>query len=506
MPNYQTPGVYIEEITTLPASVVQVETAVPAFIGFTDKHDDNVPLADPGATTPANSPTRAQKISSFSEFLEYFGTSQPQDFTITVHDDVDGAAGWALQKRSVTVAIGSFTKYPLYYQLQMYFDNGGGPCFVVSAGEFPGGAVTSATKKTRLIAALNELEKEDEPTLIVIPDAVYLSSTHHGEVIDAALNHCGKMGDRFTISDVPSSTVAGVGTDFRDKTGVSNLKYGAAYFPSLESNIGYYFDETSLDITHTATNVGTSGGSPTSAEKYMQGEMLGKLDSGKVVPNLSKFTNAEGTFREDGLYNQIKSEIAKYKPTLYPCGSIAGVYCTVDKNRGVWKAPANISLKSVIGPSLIVTHEDQAGLNIDSGSGKSINAIRAFTGRGTLVYGARTLMGNDNEWRYVPVRRLFIMAEESIKNATEFVVFEPNDANTWQRVRTMIENFLTGLWRDGALAGATPKEAFFVNCGLGTSMTQQDLLDGNLIVEIGMAAVRPAEFIILRFYHKLQES
>jgi uncharacterized protein len=122
------------------------------------------------------------------------------------------------------------------------------------------------------------------------------------------------------------------------------------------------------------------------------------------------------------------------------------------------------------------------------------------------VWGARTLAGNDLEWRYVPVRRLFIMIEESIKKATEFVVFEPNDANTWVRVKGMINNFLTEMWKNGALAGAKPEHAFFVNCGLGETMTSIDILEGKLIVEIGLAAVRPAEFIILRFSHKLQES
>jgi uncharacterized protein len=129
-----------------------------------------------------------------------------------------------------------------------------------------------------------------------------------------------------------------------------------------------------------------------------------------------------------------------------------------------------------------------------------------FTGKGNLVWGARTLDGNSNEWRFISVRRLFITVEESAKKATFFFVFEPNDANTWIKVRAMLENYLTLLWREGALAGAKPEHAFFVKCGLGQTMTSQDILDGKLIVEIGMAAVRPAEFIIIRFMHKLQES
>ncbi|MCH5716191.1 phage tail sheath C-terminal domain-containing protein [Niabella hibiscisoli] len=116
------------------------------------------------------------------------------------------------------------------------------------------------------------------------------------------------------------------------------------------------------------------------------------------------------------------------------------------------------------------------------------------------------MAGNDNEWRYVSVRRFFNMVEESCKKASGQFVFEPNDANTWVKVKAMIENYLTVLWRQGALAGAKPEHAFYVACGLNQTMTAQDILEGKLIVEIGMAAVRPAEFIILRFSHKMQES
>lgn len=123
-----------------------------------------------------------------------------------------------------------------------------------------------------------------------------------------------------------------------------------------------------------------------------------------------------------------------------------------------------------------------------------------------MVWGARTLAGNSNEWRYISVRRFFNMVEESTRKATLPFVFEPNDANTWIKVRAMIENFLVLQWRAGALAGAKPDHAFYVRCGLGTTMTSLDILEGRMNVEIGMAVVRPAEFIILQFSHKMQES
>jgi phage tail sheath protein FI len=187
---------------------------------------------------------------------------------------------------------------------------------------------------------------------------------------------------------------------------------------------------------------------------------------------------------------------------------VLGIYAQVDNSRGVWKAPANINIDNVIRPEILISNEQQEDLNVHAQSGKSINVIRKFEGRGpAIVWGARTLAGNDNEWRYVSVRRFFNMAEESTKNATEQFVFEPNDRNTWVRVKSMIENYLVQLWKAGALQGTSTREAFYVKIGIGETMTELDLWEGRMIVEIGLAVVRPAEFIILKFMHKmLQEA
>lgn len=207
-----------------------------------------------------------------------------------------------------------------------------------------------------------------------------------------------------------------------------------------------------------------------------------------------------------GFFKSMLNRAEQSIMVLPPSAAMAGIYTFVDNTRGVWKAPANVSLSSVTGPYVVISADEQADLNVDANAGKSINVIRSFTGKGTLVWGARTLAGNDNEWRYISVRRFFNFAEESIKKATEQFVFEPNDANTWVRVKAMIENFLILQWRAGALAGAKPEQAFFVKVGLGQTMTSLDILEGRMIVEIGMAVVRPAEFIILRFSHKMQEA
>lgn len=203
--------------------------------------------------------------------------------------------------------------------------------------------------------------------------------------------------------------------------------------------------------------------------------------------------------------SKVKELLARQTMTMPPSSAMAGIYAQVDRTRGVWKAPANVSVNMVSAPTVKITHAEQESLNIHP-TGKSINAIRTFAGKGIMVWGARTLAGNDNEWKYISVRRFFNMAEESIKKATEQFVFEPNDANTWVKVRAMIENFLILQWRAGALAGATQEEAFYVKVKLGETMTSLDILEGRMNVEIGMAVVRPAEFIILKFSHKMQES
>lgn len=204
------------------------------------------------------------------------------------------------------------------------------------------------------------------------------------------------------------------------------------------------------------------------------------------------------------LYNQIKQAIADVPMLLPPSSSIAGVYARVDNSLGVWRAPANVGLSYVIQPSQVVSNLTQEDMNVTT-TGKSVNAIRAFIGKGTLVWGARTLDGNSNEWRFINVRRFFNFAEESIKKATEPFVFQSNDANTWVNIRSMISSFLTLQWKAGALAGASTEQAFYVKVGLGSTMTQDDILNGTMVIEVGMAVVRPAEFIVLKFTHKMQE-
>jgi uncharacterized protein len=258
---------------------------------------------------------------------------------------------------------------------------------------------------------------------------------------------------------------------------------------------------------------------------YNQADTPAKRGAVAITPVLSAAKEAVGFFHylervqndyEETLNNSLIASFGTFKDLtgkaadalniLPTSGMIAGVYAAIDNSRGVWKAPANVSLNNVIGPVVQITQQQQAEYNIDVLSGKSINIIRSFPGKGTLVWGARTLAGNDNEWRYINVRRFFNFVEESVKKGTERFVFEPNNDTTWLKVTSLIENFMTLLWRQGALQGGKPNDAFFVAVGLGKTMTAADILEGRMIVQIGMAVVRPAEFIILRFSHKMAGS
>lgn len=653
MSAYKTPGVYVEEIVKFPPSVAQVETAIPAFIGYTEKakkKEDNDLLLEP------------KRITSMLEYETYFGFSEKET---TIGINVTNA-NQANEEVLVTQPSNP-SPFKMYYNMQMYFANGGGPCYVTSVGTYTSARTNNNTNPVLLEEVgnngfkglkegLEAIEYIDEVTLLVFSDAISLTSdADFYSLYSLALTQCNKLQDRFTIIDTYSDKEYDDGGGDVDPVealrsklslGKDYLKYGAAYFPYLNTILDFSYDEDSIDIqgleeslsvqadnvidgidltelgdlltvlVDTKNAIDGAGNEvaltfkndaissvkniisyledittsindlvseaedsgeasltapSTSMTTWMdsnleailadlhgkvfklqqddtEGKLIGSLTSNAtnvfdllgITDEVDMTNNGIYTSLEDqtttnelfalkgaidglggvttlpslsdlkvdnnALYNKIKSEIGLLPVKLAPSATMAGIYAKVDSDRGVWKAPANVGLNYVYAPSVNISHDAQKDLNVDTVAGKSINAIRSFVGKGNLVWGARTLAGNDNEWRYVSVRRFFNMAEESIKKASEQFVFEPNDKNTWVRVKAMIDNFLTQQWRAGALAGPTPEKAFYVSVGLGETMTAQDVLEGNMIIEIGMAVVRPAEFIILKFSHKMQEA
>ncbi|MEX2593617.1 MAG: phage tail sheath C-terminal domain-containing protein [Anditalea sp.] len=522
---FKTPGVYIKEIPTLPPSVAEVETAIPAFIGYTEKAIFNGKSLN----------LQPIRITSLLEYEQLFGFAQKEiAIAVTITDTGTGDDTF----RTITADLGtdSRSRFKMYYGLQMYFANGGGPCYIVSVNNYPAGTPSDGNiAADDLRNGLNEIAKVDEPTLLVFPDAVSLNPSQYHALMNEALMQCFTLQDRFTIMDVlhvtgtPNEINSSV-DGFRNEATLGNnldlLKYGAAYFPNLETSLPYRFedagvniiyiqdgttqtdtDETSDNTTTGLINLGTIKTPPADLKPAVR-DGLNLKKPAPSVPLTSPITPPPDpeVAGNTELYNQIKLELIKITVEMPPSAAVAGVYAAVDSARGVWKAPANVTLAYTNAAKVKISHNDQMSMNVDPTSGKSINAIRYFTGKGVMIWGARTLAGNDNEWRYISSRRFFNFAEESIKKGSEWVVFEPNDANTWVRVKAMIESFLIKQWRAGALAGAKPEHAFFVKVGLGVTMTALDILEGRMNIEIGMAVVRPSEFIVLKFSHKLQES
>ena len=177
--------------------------------------------------------------------------------------------------------------------------------------------------------------------------------------------------------------------------------------------------------------------------------------------------------------------------TVPPSGHVAGIWARNDATRGVWKAPANEVVRGALNVETPITMREQGPLNLDG-----INCIRTFGTAGIRLWGARTLSSNPS-WRYINVRRLFTFVEQSIERGTQWVVFEPNDKDLWERVKRTLYAFLVGLWRQGALVGTTPAQAFYVKCDEETNPPDQ-VDQGQLVVEVGIAPVKPAEFVIFR--------
>jgi len=479
---YRTPGAYIEEITRFPPSVAPVSTAIPAFLGFTRNTQYQ-------GEALVNIPKR---LTSLLEYEQVFGAAPSiGGFSVTVDPDGAVLAGIS-DPRAMAGTTGDTARFTLHYALRHFYACGGGDCYVISCGGHT--PRTAAQIAASHVAALEALALEDEPTLIVMPDLSGIRpvdaanrATYMGVLVQA-LAQCADLGDRFLIADLLGGDLSGTAEidAFRNGIGTANLKYGAAYHPYIRTTLPWSWDETTITVA----------------------QLSFRNDAGQIAPPPSPINGRtlaqlrQGPNANPSIYATIRGALDRQTVTLPPSPAIAGVYATTDRTRGVFKAPGNVSVAAVRNLSVDIDIGLNDGMNVHP-SGKSINAIREFAGRGVLVWGARTLDGNSNEWRYVNVRRFFNFVEESTKKASYPFVFAPNTAATWARVKGMIENFLTNQWRDGALAGAKPEDAFYVRVGLGTTMTALDVLEGRMNVEIGMAVARPAEFIILRFSHLL---
>ncbi|HYN69613.1 MAG TPA: phage tail sheath family protein [Candidatus Eisenbacteria bacterium] len=494
MPAYLSPGVYIEEVEAGSRPIEGVGTAVAAFVGL-------------AAKGPANTPTL---VTNWNQFVTAFGDFMPSSY--------------------------------LAHAVYGYFLNGGGACYVVRVGadgELPIAKADLASSKDAALGAFRisalepgssgdalkvEVAPAGEPTDDTFK-LIVRSSDKQEEILD---NLSIKKGKQYapTLVKAQSKLIKleeiGTAAAVVPATGTVALSGGAVTKPvrvTPDDYVGNAADRTGfagLEAVDTVTMLAV----PDLMAVYQQGnldleglqavqlamiahcELMGDrvaiLDS---PPGYNAQQIREWRVDKVGYDSKYASlywpwikvfdPVAGQAGFVPPSGHMAGIWARSDDTRGVHKAPANEVVRGALSLELQLTKSEHDQLNP-----VGINCIRAFPGRGIRVWGARTI-SSDPAWRYLNVRRLFNYVEESVLEGTQWVVFEPNDLNLWERVKRTINAFLLGVWRDGALFGATPGEAFYVKCDAETN--PPDVIDrGQLIVEIGIAPVKPAEFVIFR--------
>ncbi|WP_163869095.1 phage tail sheath family protein [Myxococcus eversor] len=506
----KTPGVYVTELDAFPPSVVGIQTAVPAFIGYTQ-------TATLSGKPIPNKPIR---IGSLADYEQIFGGAPDPTFDLTEVTDTakqksgdydfkvydSGATpGWKYYDLIPAVS----TKYVLFNSLRLFYANGGGSAYIVSVGDY-----TSALDPATLVGGLAVIAEQVGPTMLVVPDAVNLTAlADYGTVATAMLAQCGALQDRVAVLDVYGSatvtqaTLSTVISDYRGVLGSKFLNYGMTYFPFLHTTVQEVsdFDYTNIKTEATLKSIllleSANLYANAAARKTAVDADIAKIGT-VTTPEDILALNQNLTAALPLLTDMLRIITSK-DDVLPSSGAMAGIYTWNDANRGVWNAPANVSLTGVTSTTFKLNNEQQADLNVPV-DGKAVNAVREFVGRGSVVWGARTLDGNSNDWRYIQVRRTLTYAEQSIKAALDRFVFAANDGNTWASVTSMVSSFLQGLWSQGGLLGATASDAFSVECGLGSTMTAQDVLEGYMVVQVTLQMIRPAEFIELTFKQKME--
>jgi len=504
MPTYLTPGVYVEEIPSQSKPIEGVGTSVAAFVGIA-----------PGG--PVNRPMR---IANWTQFAKIYG------------DPTEPENGPFMP--------GAYLAHAVYG----FFQNGGGVCWIVRVGGGDGeqraqAALPAAADGGELFRATAREGVTDQVSVEIAPEppagegeegkadsATYRVVVTAGPQREEFDGLSLKKGRSNLVTKVNAGSalvtleeVGGASAEAALREGAYALSIPAVEpvsvgAPEFEGDVAHRrgmgglaaVDEiTMLCIPDIAT---LSQNGDDTMFRDIQGKMLAHAENAKdriaildPPPDLLPQDVLEWRMSTAGydskfatLYYpwlEVMDPLTRRPMMVPPSGHMAGVWARTDSTRGVHKAPANEVVLGVNGLGFQLTHEEQGGLNR-----AGINCIRSFPGRGIRVWGARTL-SSDPEWRYLNVRRLFNYISESIMEGTQWAVFEPNDERLWIRLRIAVSSFLTRTWREGALFGATPEEAFYVKCDSETN--PPDVIDaGQVVMEIGVSPVKPAEFVIFR--------
>ena len=496
MPNYLSPGVYVEEVEAGSRPIEGVGTAVAAFVG----------LAQRG---PTNEPTLvtnwAQYVNTFGDFME-----------------------------------GSYLAHAVYG----YFLNGGGSCYIVRIGgdsPMPQAKAELSAAKDGSSPAYRVIALEPGPAGNAIKVDVTEATGPEGDTFNVTVTAPGrdtevfegvttKRGKNNVVTAIKERSkliqLEEVGTasalervPAKGSIALAGADGAKPVRLSPDDYVGDSADRTGFGGLE-AVDIVTMLAVPDLMAVYQQGvidlegvqavqqamiahcELMGdRVAILDAPPGLNAQQVREWRVDKAGYdskyatlywpWIKVFDPVSSQGKLVPPGGHIAGIWARNDDTRGVHKAPANEVIRGALSLELQITKGEHDTLN-PSG----VNCIRAFPGRGIRVWGARTL-SSDPSWRYLNVRRLFNYVEESILEGTQWVVFEPNDLNLWQRVKRTLNAFLVRVWRDGALFGATPGEAFYVKCDAENN--PPEVVDaGQLVVEIGIAPVKPAEFVVFR--------
>ncbi|TEB15315.1 Phage tail sheath protein [Pelotomaculum sp. FP] len=478
MPEYLSPGVYVEEIEIGSKPIEGVSTSTAGFLGETER----------GPSTP-------RLITSWLQFQRVYGgylgngkylPQAVEGFYANggqrcyIARVVDSEAGTA------TAKLTRGTEDALTVSAVGEGAWGNGVQVSVGAGTFSG---------FKLVVRYRSLEE-----LFDNLSTDSGSSDYYGKRVNGVSNFIvlsGETGDSGEAPDGPASFTALSGGDdgtapldlddfIRTDIDIPGQRKGLTAFNEI--------DEISIVYAPNAAAVtGLVGALITHCENSK--DRFAIIDAAQGQSSVSGLNPRSGWDTKYAAFYypwiKIYDPLSKTYQLAPPGGHMAGIYARSDTERGVHKAPANEVVRGAVDLEFAITKGEQDVLNP-----RGVNCIRAFPGRGIRVWGARTL-SSDTLWKYINVRRLFIFLEESIDEGTQWVVFEPNDEKLWARVKQSITEFLTRVWKDGALMGKTPDEAFFVKCDR-TTMTQDDIDNGRLICLIGVAPVKPAEFVIFR--------
>jgi len=509
MPVYQSPGVYVEEVDRGTKPIEAVGTAVAAFVGFTEKAEQ----LDGGESLSLLN--KAVAIANWSQYVAKYGG----------------------------FVAGAYLPYAVYG----YFLNGGSRCYVVSVKTL-GASVDKELASPATVAlpsssdrpadtlqisarsggpAGNDIrvevrpEAEDRFTLVITGPAGATETFEHLTLAKDERNVETLVNAQSTLVRIAVLKATGSLVERKPQAGVYSLAGGAIQTraATVADYRGKAADRSGIGGLEAVDEV-TMLAAPDLMASYQAGEMsLADVQAVQQAmyehcervkycfaildcpPDLTPQAMRDWrlTSNYDSKYAALyypwieTADMVRGKGSLRvpPSGHVAGVYARSDTERGVHKAPANEVVRGATGLAIQLTRAEQDSLNPIG-----VNCIRSFPGRGIRIWGARTV-SSDPAWRYINVRRLFNMVEESIERGTQWVVFEPNDADLWARVRRDVRAFLKTVWSSGALFGASPDEAFYVKCDAELNPPEvRDL--GQLIIEVGIAPVKPAEFVIFR--------